>query len=417
MLRGDLKESQSDQNALARKMRDAVAVALAKCSRSLDPQAMSDKLSKNLQQPLLTISYLDGATRAIKDVLKRPTLKEEELDAIVEQNSVLLGPLCLVRREHERKRQAWDHTRVIPTLKAAHEHFLQILKTPMFSEETCRAIQSKVRDREERLRLAEVRVTLELPRMARLQMSTIGSSHKLLGPNDGDESMDEDEDEIYGVFEKLTLENDEVVVVFDEAGCIPSYELLGLTRLDYTIEALILVGDKEQLPPYQSSAVSRSSRPQASRHGAAERDRGMPREIQPRVKSLLDTSRLSLDRGEKVKLTTQYRVPRDIADLLNDRVYKGDYKTSSICNAPKRGLYFIGVESDLNPRKKYVNKFEVDKILEIIAHHPEEHIMILTPVSQSLHKRVSGQVHCLTELFSSCLLASTKISSAKSNSN
>jgi hypothetical protein len=40
------------------------------------------------------------------------------------------------------------------------------------------------------------------------------------------------------------------VVIFDEAGCIPMYEFLGLSRLGRLIVCLVCVGDKNQLPPY-----------------------------------------------------------------------------------------------------------------------------------------------------------------------
>lgn len=86
---------------------------------------------------------------------------------------------------------------------------------------------------------------------ARVLMSTIGSFHKL-------KTVDEvDNGGLTDVFNRMsidssrtTIEKKPTIVVFDEAGCIPCFELLGLTRLGRNIEALICVGDKHQLAPY-----------------------------------------------------------------------------------------------------------------------------------------------------------------------
>jgi hypothetical protein len=47
----------------------------------------------------------------------------------------------------------------------------------------------------------------------------------------------------------------QTIVVFDEAGCIPSYELLGLSMLGHSISSLVCVGDKK-LPPYDRSSTA-----------------------------------------------------------------------------------------------------------------------------------------------------------------
>jgi superfamily I DNA and/or RNA helicase len=278
---------------------------------------------------------------------------------------------------------AWDRNEVVSKLRGILVKLLELLSTPTFSEDNAQKMQSKIREIEETLRRAEQRLTDELPRMACLQMSTIGSSHKLLASNVKQADSDDEIDALVA-FESLTLDSaneNKTIVIFDEAGCIPGYELLGLTRLETEIEALVLVGDKEQLPPYQPSA-SFSSSPHVQSRRYSNRGRGFAPPKQPQVKSLLDYSRLSLDSGEKVKLTTQYRVPRDIAAILNDRVYNGDYKTAPTCKAPAQGLRFVHVRQDAEPRRKYVNRYEVDEVLDIIARHQEEQVMVITPVSR-----------------------------------
>jgi hypothetical protein len=76
------------------------------------------------------------------------------------------------------------------------------------------------------------------------------------------------------------------------------------------------VGDRSYLPTIRVPAASTEST------GAEQLGGG--------VQSLLDVSQLTAGKG-KIKLTTQYRVP-DIANLLNSRIYKGDYQT-----APEQG--------------------------------------------------------------------------------
>ena len=79
-----------------------------------------------------------------------------------------------------------------------------------------------------------LRLEEELPALARLHMSTIGSSHRLPGDKNNDAGGD-----LTRAFGKFTLDDSddnreyeppkETIVIFDEAGCIPSFELLGIT--------------------------------------------------------------------------------------------------------------------------------------------------------------------------------------------
>jgi len=125
----------------------------------------------------------------------------------------------------------------------------------------------------------------------------------------------------------------ETICIFDESGCIPAYELFGLTRLGRPIKALLLVGDKHQLPPYdpkQGRSFGRgNSFSNATANGQSKRDEKM--------QSLLDVSALTVDSG-KIMLTMQYRVPRDIAEMLNIRVYRGNCKTCPNAGVPMSGM-------------------------------------------------------------------------------
>lgn len=241
-------------------MRDAIAVALCepmKALRPLSASVVSDQLKNALKQPILAISHVVGVEKAIKDLLQRSSrLQKEDVAALVGRNLDLLGPLSLARRSQcERMRAQWDQSGAVSNLQAALYQLSTLLTTPTFDDDA-REIQSKILEAEESHRRTEERLTVELPRAACLQMSTIGSSHKLLG------SVNKEEDGPLMDFDRLTLDassDEKAIIIFDEAGCAPSCELLGLTRLESSIEALVLVGDKEQLPLRQSSATLSSS--------------------------------------------------------------------------------------------------------------------------------------------------------------
>jgi ATP-dependent exoDNAse (exonuclease V) alpha subunit len=152
----------------------------------------------------------------------------------------------------------------------------------------------------------EQRIKQELAMLSRLKMSTIGSSHKLFSMNERD---NDNEGGLAEAFGRLVIVNEEknhegVVVIFDESGCIPSFELLGLSRLACPISAILCVGDKKQLPPYNPG---NDKRPKGRAFGGEETG----------LQSLLDVCALK----EKIALRTQYRVPRDIARILDTRVY------------------------------------------------------------------------------------------------
>ena len=121
MLKKQLKESKHEQNALTRKMRDAIGVALSESMKSFrGPTAstISDRLKQDLKQPLLSIAYVVGAGGDIKDLLQRTsTLQREDVATLVERNSVLLGPLSLLHRsQREQMKTAWDRNEVVSKL-------------------------------------------------------------------------------------------------------------------------------------------------------------------------------------------------------------------------------------------------------------------------------------------------------------
>jgi hypothetical protein len=86
-----------------------------------------------------------------------------------------------------------------------------------------------------------------------------------------------------------------------------------------------------------------------------------------------------------VTLTTQYRVPKDIASILNARVYSGKYITAESAQVPADGFQFVDVPySVAQHNKQYVNLSEIDcgidLLLQLEREEGSKSIMILTPV-------------------------------------
>jgi hypothetical protein len=323
--------------------------------------------------------------RAIQSLLEKalPGLIESEVDDVCLSHSSILGKLLPVRTDVMRKERSWTMIRkeIRLALVQIRTCLESLLKSAAFSLNNAETLELTARQAEESLNAAAQRLEGELVSNARVLLSTIGSSHKL--PVDGDD--EEDDGSVLGALSRLKISDSQMkktIVVFDEAGCIPSYELLGLSRLGRSIDSLVCVGDKNQLPPYDPSSSRDYNKNRNAPRGATSRQQSVTQE--PSVKSLLDVSKLSTDTG-KVKLTRQYRVPRDIANLLNARIYLGDYVTAPECRAPSRGFNFVDVPEDRRQGgRKYVNDAEVQHCLELVRQSKREgrtSIMVLTPVS------------------------------------
>lgn len=301
-------------------------------------------------------------------------------------NSSLFQHLIPFKSTSPEDKRAWSKRREIvrDALLVVNSCFSSLLSRAEFSQEKVAEEQNAVRKAEESLRAAETRISEELVRDARVLLCTIGSSHKL--PLAREDAVDEAD--LSTAFDGLSLATADrsTIVVFDEAGCIPDYEFLGLSRLGRDTKALVCVGDKQQLPPFSAAASKRTPTPRGG-GGGGFRGRRQSSFSEPKVMSLLDVSAV-----EKVKLTTQYRVPHDIANLLNDRIYQGDYKTAATCKAPLKGFKFIDVpgEATRSGGKQYVNDREIQKCIRILEELLRRDrittgsIMVLTPVCTCL---------------------------------
>jgi hypothetical protein len=291
--------------------------------------------------PQSIINAVELATIDIKDLLLKATaersryVSEKCTSDVIIRHSDLLGRLVFIRPDND-KNAPWDAKEATKRLSYIRDIFRDILKLSVFSPENAQALYSEKAAVDEEYKALKARLEMEIPAVARLHVSTIGSSHRILK-----EKKDDADRDLAGTFSALTLDDDdcernpskETICIFDESGCIPAYELLGLTRLGRLIKAVVLVGDKHQLPPYdpnQGGSFGRSkSFKQYTGYGKMKKD--------DRMQSLLDVSALTVDSG-KILLTTQYRVPRDIAEMLNSRVYRGNYKTCPKAKVPISGM-------------------------------------------------------------------------------
>jgi hypothetical protein len=337
-----------------------------------------EKVRASFARPDEIVASISSAKKAIRCLLKSPYVDEVSTKKVVSEHAGLLHHLIPLKTASWSYQLPWPNRRenVRDALLVVNSCLSMILSRSDFSQEKVEEEQTARRKAEETLRDAETRISEELVREARVLLCTIGSSHKLpLARKDDDGEAD-----LSVAFGQLSLVTGRsTIVVFDEAGCIPDYEFLGLSRLGRDIKALVCVGDKHQLPPFSAASANRTSTPHGG-GGGGFRGRRQTSFSEPKVISLLDVSAV-----EKIKLTTQYRVPHDIANLLNDRIYRGDYKTAPTCKAPLKGFKFVHVPGEANRfgGKQYVNDREIQECIRILRELRRDgitSIMVLTPV-------------------------------------
>ena len=379
---------------LAKSMRDELATAIENFGeavhihRAIDRAETIRKDIVTLISPLTIIRYIEGTVEDITSLLQGSSrLTEGDIEKLVESWDAILNGLFEIRtivEKDQHPNKLWDRVNASKNMIEIRRHLSSLLALVTFDEEKAHDLYDGRNNAQTQYKAAIDRIRGNLEKDARVHMSTIGSSHKL--------PVHEEDTDLSKEFEALSLNKFDIedlsseinpkktIIVFDEAGCIPSYELLGLSRLGRDIQALILVGDKCQLPPYDAS---QGRRPRSQRYGSSQRFGRKSREVNS-VKSLLDVSALSID-DSKVVLGTQYRVPKDIADMLNTRVYKGHYKTCPSSDIPRKGLRVEHVQRDPRPRKKYVNAYEVRRGLELVEELDCDDriasILVITPVS------------------------------------
>lgn len=356
---------QKHRKALLVMVAEAVALVEAKHPSLLDPRktrrsvlirTMADTAAP-FSSPLATcgviLSTLKAVVESLSRLTKRPSdeLQELEVENAMSNFDDLIGNLIPNRDERAKKQTPWSHLRrqVHDASSMIAKSLQSVLDKKLCSEKEVAAISRDEQRAKHELEDAHEELMESLVTDARVFVCTIGSSHRL---------------------QEAISRGKPTVVIFDEAGCIPSFELLGLSRLERDIVSLVCVGDKKQLAPYNPGATfTKSFKEQKSDN----------------IPSLLDVSAMTIESGSKVVLTKQYRVPRDIADILNARVYGGKYLTAPGCTAPLRGFTFVSVDSPTRAYEdRFVNENEIQECIRLVKKSlmcGQSNIMVLTPVS------------------------------------
>ena len=431
---------------LTRALRDELSNVVESFGRQFDEERYAAIRSREIKttsyfsSPLSIINAVNKATSDINALFKEkgegldnisnePSIQAKSKDAkylpeegvvnLVLRHDLLLSRLITIRSEEDRNNktsQPWDAKEATKRLKYFFKHLTHALNLQIFNADNATKIYKEKVVADEAIVSFRARLKVDLPARARLHMSTIGSSHRLLTTNGkgfSDDDDDDDDDDVADIFGRLTLRDNnscihkDTICIFDESGCIPAYELLGLSRLGRSINALILVGDKHQLPPYDPM--------QGMTYNRYKKNGSLGNERRDRIKilSLLDSSALTTDTG-KVILDTQYRVPRDIAEMLNARVYNGQYKTCPTAKVPTSGLssnacffrlfhplYLILVVLNRSPglsmmnvpwaespRRKYVNPNEIEMGMNLLRQFMRDYeissTLVITPVSPEI---------------------------------
>lgn len=386
--------------SLVEEMKNMLATAIENLGKTKNiplaehlAQTIRIKEHVDLTSPLIISRYLTATIDALSKLLAS-NADDDNMESMVEdviiEYKALLNRIIDIRTDADKKEKSrgWNRHSVKEKLEGLRDAFKWISQQAVFDETRAYSLFEKLAAVHSDLKVLLERLREELPNDARLHMSTIGSSHQLLINNVNGKAVREIEDALGGLhlYDDMhhTPLQKNTIVIFDESGCIPSFELLGLSRLGRNIEAILLVGDKHQLPPYDP--YQRSTLKNRNNRGGRGRNSRFSSEVVKKetLKSLLEISKLSIDHA-KIMLTTQYRVPRDIADILNVRVYKGLYNTPKYVDVPNLGLTVVDIKEDQNPRKTYVNSNEIQYGLQLLDELTLDRnisdVLIITPVS------------------------------------
>lgn len=365
-------------------MRKSIAEKLLTLLSGLIPrielQTVADKIKggrdPGFQTPLGIISLARSFLKDSARLLQSRNVGKDDLIELANTNDGLLG--ALVKKDSDESVQTQMDK--VTSVHNCISSLVTVNKNRLFDEDEALAAQKTLRDSEENLQAAVARIEKALIQDARVMMCTIGSSHKLpvLKVKADENNCDsDDESEVFASVRSLDVKT---IAIFDEAGCIPSYEMIGLTRLGRQIDAIVAVGDQHQLPPYNPQQSSGRRK----RFGSGQYSSRKPPIT--KVESILEASGRNADDPCKIKLTVQYRVPRDIAAILNARIYRGDYNTingNDSCGVESTGFSLVHVPRDERREEKYVNRGEIevciDLVRQVLAKQDGGNIMVLTP--------------------------------------
>ena len=135
------------------------------------------------------------------------------------------------------------------------------------------------------------------------------------------------------------------------------------------IKGLVIVGDPNKLPPHEKLVTK------------AENGRFIKEENIP---SLFDKLDIDINRNH---LKVQYRMQKDVADVLNHHVYKGKFETNNDVKLFGKGIEFINVQKQYIPNKTKpinYNYNEIDKVFELYKIYKHKKVIILSPYKDQI---------------------------------
>jgi AAA domain len=340
---------------------------------------VEQRLTSTHQTPSSIIKDLQLCCICIEEALKMP--RESRNFKVIEMIKASTEPFTaeILHHQHNATADPPEKGETLDCLAGIDDdlgillRFLfKLLKDPYFDAAVTEEIDADVKNSLSQLKGCKKKVGKELKKNTRLKMCTIGSLIQL-APKGKERNKSA---------KQQSQHLKETVVVIDESGCIPSYELLSLSQLKRSIACIVVVGDKHQLPPYNPGCDIEPLVTGRTTFISLKAPKGRRVAKLNKLQSILDVSRPSQG---KVSLSSQYRVPRDIANILNGCIYSGKYNTPKDANVPEFGFMFVHVPY-CEGHQKYVNENEIKATLDIIARKVEDgktNILVLTPVSMT----------------------------------
>ena len=154
------------------------------------------------------------------------------------------------------------------------------------------------------------------------------------------------------------------IVIIDEGSTIPIHELGTLSLIKQKIISLVLVGDPNQLPPFGKLIKNNNSK-----YNKYNKEITIP--------SIFDKKYLKVKSNH---LEMQYRIPFEIAEILNKYVYNNKYNTIETKKYCLDTVRIINSTTE-DIKKENINEGEADKVVKIYNKYKYEYksIMILSP--------------------------------------
>lgn len=158
--------------------------------------------------------------------------------------------------------------------------------------------------------------------------------------------------------------NKKTIVIIDEGSTIPIHELGTLSLIKQNVISLVLVGDPNQLPPFGKLIKNNNSK-----YNKYNEEITIP--------SIFDKKYLKVKSNH---LEMQYRIPFEIAEILNKYVYNNKYNTIETKKYCLDTVRIINSTTE-DIKKANINEGEADKVVNIYNKYKYEYksIMILSP--------------------------------------